>query len=1218
VTVTAAPPRARAVVPATPYVGLTPFTESDAPFFFGREKERRIISANLLASRLTLLYGASGVGKSSIIRAGVQRDFRVRAEKALAAGLFPESIVVVSTGWRDDPITGLADCVAAAVKELLGELAPEPPRARLALDDLLVEWNRLLDEKAVEHAGATADVDEPIRTELLVIFDQFEQYFVYHGDEDGPDTFAVQFPQAVNRENLRGSFLISLREDAYTQLDRFEGRILNLFAGNLRIEHLDERAATDAIVKPVEKYNELLRNGGPPYRVEPGLVKAVITQVRAGSIVLGQAGGGIVEHEKDAEPEQSRVETPFLQLVMSRLWAEEQRRNSHVLREETLKNLGGAEKIVRRHLDEAMSALGPDERAVAARMFHQLVTPSGARIVHKADDLARYAGVTFEVAEPILERLDERRILRTIDPAPGEATPRFEIRHDVLAGAVVEWCRQYEDRKRREEEELKQREELEKQRRRLRMRALVGLAVALAFLIPAVIGGIYVWNARSDARAQRDSARSVARAADAEALLGAPDPIDSVRAGYAAFTTRHAAPAAEEVFRSALIASHRRAVLRGHKNSVVAARFSPDGKTVATASSDGSARLWSTATGRSLHRLPAKPTGAFDAAITDVAFSPDGSMVATASTDGRARLFDVASGRLRATFVGGRKALNSIVFSRDGRLVLAASDNGTAKIWRTDGSAHPLFRALGGHTDAVYTASFSPNGRLVVTASADGTSRVWDLLHHGQPPLVLRAEKRKRMETASFSPDGRTVVTAGDDGKGRVWDARSGRLLATLVGRGGPILHAEFSPDGKLIVTAGTDGTAQLWRANGQSAGILNTETGAVVRAASFSPDSAFVVTATQGGDVRVWRAATHDLVAQLRGHDESNSVNAASFSPDGRLVVTASSDATARLWDPGTGGRTTVLATGRGSVADLAFEPDPKLERVVVTGPDGGLQVWNIVGARRSQALLRDAGRVTSVAVSPNGRLIAATSVDGTTRVLDTKDFRTSVVLPNKRRANDAAFSPNGKLLLVAYDEGSRLWRLRDREPTPLTKGSHVTHVAFSPDGKLLLTVAGRSAVIRDLDGKQVMFPLHYAAEDTRIVDAAFGPADGLVVTGASNGSAAIWDAEGQKLREMHPSRKPITSVSFGDDGKFVVTTSEDGQARIWETGSGRLLTSVDEGASSGLTDAVLSADGRYLVTSGRFGVRVHRCDECLPIAQLIALGHWSDSELGKKAKAG
>ena len=117
-------------------------------------------------------------------------------------------------------------------------------------------------------------------------------------------------------------------------LDRFEGRITNLFASNFRLEHLDAKAATAAIVKPIETYNELLADGAATYEVEPELVEAVIRDVRAGNIVFGQAGGGVVEH---AEPEQTRVETPFLQLVMSRLWAEEQRQGSHVLRLGTLR-----------------------------------------------------------------------------------------------------------------------------------------------------------------------------------------------------------------------------------------------------------------------------------------------------------------------------------------------------------------------------------------------------------------------------------------------------------------------------------------------------------------------------------------------------------------------------------------------------------------------------------------------------------------------------------------------------------------------------------------------------------------------------------------------------------------------------------------------------------------------------------------------------------------
>ena len=473
---------------------------------------------------------------------------------------------------------------------------------------------------------ATADLDEPIRTELLVIFDQFEQYFVYHGDEDGPETFAVQFPQAVNRDDLRASFLISLREDAYTQLDRFEGRILNLFAGNLRIEHLDEKAATAAIVKPVETYNELLGNGDPPYEVEPGLVKAVIRR-GAGRKHRPRPGRRRRRRARRAGADAGRDSVPPARHVAALGRGGAAARTSSGWRRSS--GLGGAEQIVRRHLDEAMSALGDDERDVAARMLHQLVTPSGARIVHKADDLAGYAGVTLEVAEPILEQLDERRILRTIDPAPGDKTPRFEIRHDVLAGAVVEWGRQYEERRRAAEEETRQREELEKQRRRLRMRMLVGFALVLAFLIPAVIGGVYVWNARSDARAQRDTARSLVGCRRGTAARRAiPDDASTRDSGLLdSLTPRRRRK------RSSLRPRrfHRRAIFAGHMGNVAVALFSPDGIAVATAGADGTARLWDPVAGALLATLAARDRGKPVGVLNDIAFGPDGRLLATAA-----------------------------------------------------------------------------------------------------------------------------------------------------------------------------------------------------------------------------------------------------------------------------------------------------------------------------------------------------------------------------------------------------------------------------------------------------------------------------------------------------------------------------------------------------------------------------------------------------------
>ncbi len=253
--------------------------------------------------------------------------------------------------------------------------------------------------------------------------------------------------------------------------------------------------------------------------------------------------------------------------------------------------------------------------------------------------------------------------------------------------------------------------------------------------------------------------------ADAEALLEAPDPVDSVRAGFGAFSVPHAAPAAEEALRSALVASHRRAVLRGHTGNV-ASPLQPGREAVATASSDGSARLWGVVTARSLARLPASDRGQ-RRAVKDAAFSPTGSLLATAGTDGRARLWDVQAGNLREVLRGHAKGLNSVAFSRGGRLVLAASDDGTAMIWRTDDPDHALVRVLRGQAGPVDGASFSPSGRLVVTASADRAALLWNLARATREAPRVSG----RVDTASFSPDGRTVVTAGDDELGRVWNA---------------------------------------------------------------------------------------------------------------------------------------------------------------------------------------------------------------------------------------------------------------------------------------------------------------------------------------------------------------------------------------------------------------------------------------------------------------
>lgn len=1130
--------------PETPYVGLTPFTESDAPFFFGREKERRLIAANLMASRLTLLYGASGVGKSSVIRAGVQRDFRVQAEQALESGRFPLALVVVFTGWRDDPLAGLADCLTTSIREILGDHAPEPPTGSLGFDDLLLEWTRRLDERALDVAGPS-EFGDPVRTELLVVFDQFEQYFVYHPDEDGPGTFAVEFPRAVNREGLRANFLISLREDAYTMLDRFEGRITNLFASNFRLEHLDEKAATAAIVKPVEKYNELLVPGEPEYSVEPELVGAVIKDVRAGKIVFGQAGGGVVDR---GEPEQTRVETPFLQLVMSRLWTEEKNQGSHVLRYETLRRLGGAERIVRRHLDEAMEGLDEEERAVAARMFHQLVTPSGIRIVHSTSDLAGYAEVPVEVVEPILRKLEEERILRTIDAAPGETTPRYEIRHDVLAGAVTVWDRQYEETRRREEDERKQRAEIEEERRRQRARIFFGAGIAafVLFLV-AIALGAFAWTQRNDAETQRSRASSREFAIRALLALNSGDPHRGVDL---ALQARRLAVTddASGALRDALVLAPR-VELKSPLQPLTSAVFSGDGTRLSLGGANGTAQILDLATKR--------PLRTFRRADQVLAtFSPDGrSVVTTTRIDRTARVEDVRTGKF-VTLRGHRGPVTSVAFSADGRHVVTASSDGTARVWdaASGASLAVLARHAGsarGGAGAPQRAIFSPDGRLVATAGPGNRAQVW---RWATKSLVAEFRLANTASSVAFSNDGKRLV-ATDDRAARIWDLASRKQLAVL---SGAITSAAFSPDGRLVVTGDANSTLRIWTIASPSGPISlrlppRSSTDPITNV-SFSPDGRLIAT-TRAHELEVWTAPERSSLATLQRRE--GQVYGAGFSPDGKLVVTGS-DSTARLWnlDDHSSKRLPV----RGPVLAVTYSPDGKL--LLTGGADGQVRLWD--SRLRPVHMLPESADtpVLAVSFSPDGKRFLVARANGVTRIVDTGTGKALATLGSgDGSVNGVAFSPDGKLVATASSSGiARLWDSHSGDLVAKLVGPAgfaLDGVAFSPDGK-------------------------------------------LVVTARADGTAVVWDARTDKqLVTLHGHTDAVNSAVFSSKGKLVLTASSDGTARIWDAQTGVTLA-VLYGDGSPLYRAAFSPDDSTVVTAGGDGAaRLYPCDVCADVPQ-------------------
>lgn len=491
-------------LPYCPYKGLLPYSEEDAPFFFGREVERETIINNLFASRLTLLYGAGGVGKSSLLRAGVVRRLRALSDQSIARSQRPEFAVVFFKSWQDpNPVQALT----RRIHEALSPQTPGAPPESLAL-------NRIL-----EIAGET-------HVQLLVILDQFEEYFLYHGRDDREDAFASEFPRAVNHSLLSVNFLVSLREDALAKLDRFKGRIPSLFDNYLRIGHLSLEAARAAIEKPIQQFNFLLPTDQPPVSIERDLVHEVLRQLQTGQI-SGQdsASSNVVPGSNDV-----RIEAPLMQMVLTRLWEEELAADSRVLRLQTLERLGGAENIARTHLDRVMSRLPPSDLDIAANVLRYLVTPSGTKIAQEPGALAAWTDLKEEEVQAVLDRLSapDVRILKTV--VEPQRPTLYEISHDVLAMAILDWRARYNRMREMEDLRIFTQQRIAGEHR-LRVRRFRQLLLGFASLV-LVLGFIAVFAVRQKASAELGAVREreLRRKAEEQLVVTEKNSLEAQRA----------------------------------------------------------------------------------------------------------------------------------------------------------------------------------------------------------------------------------------------------------------------------------------------------------------------------------------------------------------------------------------------------------------------------------------------------------------------------------------------------------------------------------------------------------------------------------------------------------------------------------------------------------------------------------------------------------------
>jgi WD40 repeat protein len=577
----------------------------------------------------------------------------------------------------------------------------------------------------------------------------------------------------------------------------------------------------------------------------------------------------------------------------------------------------------------------------------------------------------------------------------------------------------------------------------------------------------------------------------------------------------------------------------GHNGGINSVSFSPNGDAIATASSDGTAKLWDLQ-GNCLVTF----TG-HNYLLNSVSFSPKGDALATASSDGTAKLWDL-KGNCLVTFTGHNDSVTSVSFSPKGDVIATVSSDGTAKLWDLKGNCLVTFT---GHNGSVWSVSFSPKGDVIATASSDGTAKLWDL--HGNC-LVTFIEHNKSVNSVSFSTTGETIATASDDGTAKLWDLH-GNCLVTFIEHNKSVNSVSFSTTGDVIATASSDGTAKLWNLQGNCLVTFTGHNGSVW-SVSFSPKGDAITTASIDGTAKLWDLQGNCLVT-LTGHNYL--VKSVCFSPTGDAIATASIDGTAKLWD--LQGNCLVTFTGHNNPVNSAcFSRNG--DAIATALYDKTAKLWDLQG----NCLVTFTGHnesVRSVSFSLKEDAIATASIDKTAKLWDLHGNCLVTFTGHNGSVNSVCFSLKGDAVATASsDKTAKLWDLHGNCLMTFTGHNYfVNSVSFSPNGDAIATASSdKTAKLWDLQGNCLVT---FTGHNDRVNSVCFSPTGDKIATASRDGTAKLWDLQGNLLADFSGYQgnllkgeadfvvleSPIYSICFSRDGKFLITGSQDGKVRFW-----------------------------------------------------------------------